>query len=244
MSKIEAFNFPINRELCGKYLIKEKLGAGWQGEVYKIVEKSTGIERAAKLFFPHRNVKDKAAVQYAKLLHKLSDCPIVIHYQTHEYILFKQHRITILISEYVEGELLSQFLLRQPGKHIGIFRGLQLLHALANGLQSMHAHRVTHGDLHAENIIVRRYGLGFDLKILDMYPQERNLKSHFDDDICDSIRLFYDAIGGAKKYKKHPPEIKKIILGLKRTLINSKFRTATQLRNYLENIEWESSYRE
>jgi tRNA A-37 threonylcarbamoyl transferase component Bud32 len=244
MVQISSFDFTPEMEICNKYVVKEQLGAGWEGEVYRIVEKTTGIERAAKFFFPHRNIKNKTAVQYAKLLHKLSGCPIVIHYQTHEFITYEDMKVTALISEYVEGELLTTFLERQPGKHIGIFRGLQLLHALASGLESMHNLRVSHGDLHASNVIVKRYGLGFDLKILDMFQRGRELKNHMIDDICDSIRIFYDAIGGAKKYKKHPVEIKQIILGLKRSLIAKKFKSAAHLREYLESIEWTSSYRE
>lgn len=244
MAQIKSFNFKPETEICGKYSIKEKLGAGWEGEVYRIVEKTTGIERAAKFFFPNRNIKNKTAVQYARLLHKFSNCPIVIHYQTHEFIYYKDQRITLLVSEYVEGELLSTFLARQPGNHIGVFRGLQLLHALIAGLELIHNLRVSHGDLHADNVIVKRYGLGFELKILDMFQRGRDLKNHMMDDICDSIRIFYDAIGGAKKYKKHPVEVKQIILGLKRSLIAKKFKSASHLREYLENIEWKSSYRE
>ena len=35
----------------------------------------------------------------------------------------------------------------------------------------------------------------------------------------DLIRIFYDAIGGAKHYRKQPPEVKAICCGLKRSLI-------------------------
>jgi serine/threonine protein kinase len=243
--QIKAFDFKINQEICGKYIVKEKLGAGWEGEVYKIIEKTTGIERAAKFFYPHRNIGNKIAKHYAKLLHRLSSCPIVIHYQTYEKIIFEEHDIMVIVSEYVCGEQLSTFLARQRGKYIGIFPGLQLLHALAAGLESMHSLRITHGDLHPQNIIIKRYGLGFDLKVLDMYRHHGStLRNDVATDIYDSIRVFYDAIGGAKKYSKHPPEIKGIILGLKRGLIQKKFKTASQLKNYLENTQWTSAYRE
>lgn len=244
-SKIKQFNFHLNQTICGKYIIKEKLGAGWEGEVYRVKEIETGIDRAVKLFYPHRNIKNKNAIQYAKLLHTLSGCPIAIQYQTYDNLVYNDRQITLLVSEYIEGELLSSFLQRHPGKHIGVFRGLQLLHALSAGLESMHSLKISHGDLHADNIIVKRYGLGFDLKVLDMYRhQGQTFKNHGQGDICDSIKIFYDAIGGIKKYSKHPPEVKAIIMGLKRTLILKKFKTASQLRLYLENIDWKSSYRE
>lgn len=244
ITPIDSFDLEPNDTICGKYKVIEPLGYGYEGEVYKIVEKGTGVIRAAKLFFPQQNAGNKVAVRYAKLLHKLSNCSIVIHYHTHEYLKFDGQRVTCLISEYVDGIKLSDFIKRQPGKRLDVFRGLQLLHALITGLETMHNLRVSHGDIHSGNIIVKRYGLGFELKLLDMYRWAGVYRKSMVDDICDSIRVFYDAIGGRKQYAKHPKEIKQICLGLKESLIIKKFPTATHLRDYLENIEWKNGYRE
>ncbi len=239
------FNFAPGKMIGGKYEIISHLGSGWEGEVYKVIELHTGVERAAKFFFPQRNRGNKVASRYAKLLHKLSHCPIVTQYNTLDYTQVGEQRITCLITEFVSGTLLSELIKHQPRKKIGIFRGLHLLHALVLGLEAMHQQKIYHGDLHAENIIVKRIGLGFELKLLDMYHHGGNARRiNMDEDICDSIRIFYDALGGKKYYASHPPEIKQICLGLKRSLINKKFRSATQLRMYLENIEWKSTYRD
>jgi len=82
LKHIESFDLKPGRPLARKYEILSRLGAGWEGEVYRIREKNTGIERAAKLFFPHRNIRNRTAKNYARKLHKLRDCPIVIHYHT------------------------------------------------------------------------------------------------------------------------------------------------------------------
>ena len=108
----------------------------------------------------------------------------------------------------------------------------------------MHNLKIHHGDLHAENIIVKRYGLGFELKLLDMYRWVGDKRSYTKDDVCEAINVFYSAIGGQRWYMVLPPEVKAICCGLKRTLIQKKFKSATALRNYLENIEWTSAYRE
>lgn len=55
----DSFNLQPGRILAKKYEVIAKLGAGWEGEVYRIRELNTGIERAAKLFFPDRNIKNK-----------------------------------------------------------------------------------------------------------------------------------------------------------------------------------------
>ena len=46
------FNFIEGREITAKYKIIEKVGDGWEGEVYKVKEIHSGIERAAKFFSP------------------------------------------------------------------------------------------------------------------------------------------------------------------------------------------------
>jgi len=237
--KIETFDFEAGRILVRKYEVLSRLGVGWEGEVFKIREIPTGIDRAAKFFFPHRNLKDRALKFYAKKLHKLRMCDMLIQYHTQETIKYKGHSITFLVSEFVEGELLTEFLKRQPGKRLTTFEGLHLLHGLASGIECIHYQGDYHGDLHDENIIINRYGLGFDIRLLDLFHWGAPKASNIHDDVCDLVRLFYDVVGGAKYYSKQPPVVKDICCGLKRTLILRKFRTAGQLREYLETIEWD-----
>ena len=235
---VESFRLCIGSVISGKYEVVGLLGAGWEGEVYKVRELGTGVERAAKLFFPQRNLRNKTSRFYAKKLHKLRDQPILIQYHTQDCFNFNRIPITCLISEYVEGELLSRFLARQPGGRITAFQGLHLLHALAVGLEGIHNVREYHGDLHTDNVIVRRYGISFDLKLLDMFHWGSAQAVNIHDDVCDLVRLFYDAIGGQRHYAKQPAEVKAICCGLRRSLILKKFRSAGQLRRYLETLQW------
>ncbi len=239
LKRIETFDFKPGRTLVRKYEIVSLLGAGWEGEVYRIREIKTGIERTAKFFFPLRNVREKTSTFYAKKLHKLCNCRIVIQYHTQESIRHSGMSITFLVSDFIEGELLSDFLQRQPGKRLTPFQGLHLLHALSSGIECIHKMREYHGDLHTENIIVQRHGLGFDLKLLDMFHWGAPKLENIHDDVCDLVRIFYDAIGGQKHYTRQPPETKAICCGLKRSLILKKFRSAGQLREYLENLQWQ-----
>ena len=235
---IDTFNLEPGRILAKKYQVVSRLGSGWEGEVYKIREIGTNIERAAKLFFPHRNIKNKASDAYARKLHRLRECPIVIQYHTRETITYCSVPLTVLISEYVEGELLSDYLARFPGKRLHLFQGIHLLHALAAGLECIHHLGEYHGDLHSDNIIVRRLGLSYELKLMDFFHWNRARKENMNDDICDLVRIFYDAIGGRARYSRQPKEIKSICCGLKRSLILKKFRTAGALRVHLETQAW------
>ena len=225
--------------IANKYEVIDFLGSGWEGEVYRVRERHIGVERAAKFFYPHQNARNRATKFYARKLHKLRHCPILIQYHTQERIIFEQTPVTVLVSEYVEGELLGSFLARQPGRRLAPFEGLHLLHVLAAGVEKIHQAREYHGDLHDDNVIIRRAGLSFYVKLVDMYnwgaPRAENIR----EDVFDLIRLFYDAIGGARRYSKHPQAIKSICCGLKRSLISKRFKTAGHLRRYLESMKWD-----
>ncbi|KPK67784.1 serine/threonine protein kinase [candidate division TA06 bacterium SM1_40] len=236
--KIESFDLEPGRVIAGKYRVISKLGSGWEGEVYRVVETRTGIERAAKLFYPHRNIGNRTSRLYAKKLHKLRHCALLIQYHTEEVIRFRKERITVLISEYVEGDLLSDFLSRLPGKRLSYFEALHLLYALARGMEEVHRANEYHGDIHSDNVIINRRGVGFDLKLMDLFhldaPKTENKRS----DICDVIRLFYESLGGSKHYARQPRAVKQICCGLKTSLILTKFRTMTQLCKHLETMAW------
>ncbi len=237
--RVKSFNLAPGRRLAGKYEVVSLLGTGWEGEVYKIRERSTGIERAAKVFFPQRNPRNRKLNWYARKLHKLRSCPIVIQYQTQETFRCRRTPVTFLVSEFVEGEILSAFLARQPGERLSVFQALHLLHTLAQGIECIHRMRDYHGDLHTDNIIVRRYGLSFQLKLLDMFRWEMPVQENIQDDVVDLVKIFHEAVGGARHYARLPREAKGICCGLKRTLILKKFRSAGGLRRYLETLPWQ-----
>ncbi len=235
---LNSFNLQPGRVIGGKYVVNGKLGQGWEGEVYKVVEIRTGVTRAAKLFYPQRNVRDKAVRFYAKKLERLRKCHIVIQYHHSETLRQRGMPITCLISEYVEGELLSNFIARQPGKRLHPFEALHLVYALAHGLEEIHKVKEYHGDLHDANVLVNRQGLLFDVKLVDFYHWGAPTAGHMRDDVSDLVRLLYDAVGGKKRYGSQPPEIKRICRGLRRDLIQRAFPTARHLREYLETFSW------
>lgn len=238
--RIDAFNLREGRALAGKYRIEGLLGTGWEGEVYKVVETKTGIPRAAKIFFPQRNARDRAVTFYAKKLDRLRKCPIVIQYHHSESIRYRGLVLTCLISEFVEGELLCDFVRRQRGRRMQPFEALHLLHALAVGLEQIHAVKEYHGDLHDGNVLVKRIGIGFEVKLVDFFHLGASSTSRLRDDVIDLIRLLYDAVGGKAHYDKQPPEIKAICCGLRHGLILKKFPTVRDLRQYLESFAWTS----
>ncbi|MEQ8952706.1 MAG: serine/threonine protein kinase, partial [Gammaproteobacteria bacterium] len=58
-------------------------------------------------------------------------------------------------------------------------------------------------------------------------------------DVVSMVKIFYEVLGGARHYARQPAEVKAIICGQKDSLILKKFKTAGELRDYLENMQWQ-----
>src|SRR5688572_15517265 len=112
--KVARFDLPPGRIVAGKYVIDRPLGSGWEGEVYAIIERSTGIRRAAKFYYPHRDPTGKAAIAYARKLDALRHCPILMQYHHQEIAQVKRKKVMVVISELIDGIKLSEFLAQQP----------------------------------------------------------------------------------------------------------------------------------
>jgi serine/threonine protein kinase len=235
---LETFDLQPGRKLARKFSVGDLLGTGWEGEVYHVTEIATGIERAAKIFFPKRNPHNRAIKFYARKLDKLRTCSIIIQYHTQESFRYAGETIPFLVSEYVEGEILSEMLARQRGQRLHAFEALHLLYVLTKGVEEIHRLGEYHGDLHSDNIIVNRVGIGFRVKVVDMYHWGRPTPAHFHDDLMFLVRILYDAVGGSARYAKQPREIKEICCGLKRSLILERYRSVRALREHLETMGW------
>ncbi len=240
--KTTRYDFPSGRMLGKKYRVIGFLGQGWEGEVYKVEELTTGIIRAAKLFYPHRYTKHSVPpVEYAKKLHALQHCPIVIKYHHLDTLVFKKKTVDFLIADFIDGEMLSEYLARQNEQRLLVFEALHLFYAITKGVEQIHLQGEYHGDIHLNNILMKKHGLSFEVNFIDVLHFGRSTKARLQQDMIDLIAVLYDLLGGKSYYASLPQQIKRIILGRKHTLIRQQFSNGSQLRVYLENIPWPAS---
>ena len=237
-SKVKRFDFPPGRIVAGKYEIQRPLGSGWEGEVYVIIERATGIRRAAKFYYPHRDPTGKAAIAYARKLDALRHCPILMQYHHQELAYVKRRRVVVVISELVEGKKLSEFLNDQPHHCLSTFEALHVLYVLAKGIAPIHARGEYHGDIHDDNIMIRRRGIDFDVKLLDFFDLGRPTRSKIHKDVLNLIQVFHTIVGGRKRYNEQPRVVKNIIRGQKDSLILDRFHSAGDIQRHLENLTW------
>ena len=233
------FNLRPGQTLGRHYFIVECLGGGWEGEVFKVEERRTGILRAAKLFFPKREAKGMRLLRYARKLHKLRACPLIIQYHHRDVARVGRDQVEFLVSDLVEGVKLSTYLDAYPGKRLPSFEALHLLHAITIGVEHIHYLGEYHGDIHSDNIMLKRRGLGYDVSLLDFYELGGSSRSRIQQDVYDLIGLLYEMLGGAAVYQQLSSEIKQLICGRKHSLLRKKFKNAGHLRLALENLHWD-----
>jgi len=236
--KVRRFEFPPGRIIAGKYVVQRMLGSGWEGEVYGIVERSTGIRRAAKFYYPHRDPTGKAAIAYARKLDALRHCPILMQYHHQEIAYVRRRKVIVVISELIEGQKLSEFLQQQHGHRLSVFEAMHVLYVLAKGIAPIHARGEYHGDIHEDNIMIRRQGIGFELKLLDFFDLGRPTRAKIQKDVLNLVQVFYILVGGRERYVQQPQVVKDIVRGLRDSLILARFGTAGDIQRHLETLQW------
>ncbi len=234
----KTFGLSKGDRLTWRYEVIERIGAGSEGEVYKIREKATGLTRAAKLYFHDKADVTKRFVRYARKLDALRDCDIVVKYLHAEEVWINDRFIYCMISEYFEGLLLEDLLKQYRGRRMPPFEALNLLYALTIGIEEIHARKEFHGDLHKGNIFVERNGVFFRLRIIDFHEWGRSAAVERRADVISIVRLLYDLAGGREHYQKQPAAIRDICMGNRSDLILKKFPTVFHLRAHLETFEW------
>jgi serine/threonine protein kinase len=136
---------------------------------------------------------------------------------------------------------LSEFLERQPRKRLSTFEALHVLHALAKGIAPIHARGEYHGDIHDDNIMIRRVGIDFDVKLLDFFDLGKPTRSKIHKDVLNLLQVFYAIVGGRDNYPRQPKVVKDIIRGQKDSLILARFDSAGDIARHLETLTWDGS---
>jgi len=77
------------------------------------------------------------------------------------------------------------------------------------------------------------------VKFVDFYNHGRVERARREEDLVALIRIFYEALGGLKRYHHFSNTAKYICAGLKSNHILNRFKTVTHLRSHLEHMVWE-----
>ena len=109
---------------------------------------------------------------------------------------------------------------------------------VVKGISPIHARGEYHGDIHDDNIMIRRQGINFELKLLDFFDLGRPTRGKIHKDVLNLVEVFHVIVGGRDRYARQPKVVKDIIRGLKDSLILARFQSAGDLQRHLESLEW------
>lgn len=133
-----------------KYQLKKVLGEGSSATVSCLLERDTNRMLAMKSFKNNRNWP--GAMKEAQILSSLEH-PNIIHF---EKLIRTDHAIQ-LITEYFDGETLSQYIKKQKSKSLDIIPEQtlrQILSQLCDAMNHCHGRGVGHLDLKLDNVLI------------------------------------------------------------------------------------------
>lgn len=155
----------IGRVVGGAYLLRELIGVGGMGRVYRAEQNMLGRTVAVKVIHPHLLGDPQTVARFcnearaASRLNHPNSVSVIDFGRTDDGVLY-------LVMEHLAGKDLSQTLDDEAPLPFG--RICRVLRAIVSALGEAHSLGVVHRDLKPENVIVRRVRRGAEqVKVVD-----------------------------------------------------------------------------
>jgi serine/threonine-protein kinase len=146
----------------GKYVIREKLGSGGKGVVFKVMDKLEEREKAIKMV-PPRIADSPLAFKHLKK--ELNTAACIIHPNVVKVLGLEEHDgHYFIVMEYIEGKNLEQILAESSTGKLEESKVIDIMQKIAKGLCEIHKKKVIHRDIKPANIMVTTKN---QVKILD-----------------------------------------------------------------------------
>jgi serine/threonine-protein kinase len=146
----------------GKYVIREKLGSGGKGVVFKVMDTLEEREKAIKMVPPR--VAD-SPLAFKHLKKELNTAACIIHPNVVKVLGLEEHDgHYFIVMEYIEGKNLEQILAESSTGKLEESKIIGIIKKIAKGLLEIHKKKVIHRDIKPANIMVTPGG---QVKILD-----------------------------------------------------------------------------
>jgi serine/threonine protein kinase len=237
-------SFEPGRQILGQYRIRARLGIGVHGVAYLARDRFIHTDRVLK--FP---LNLESAREMAWLAHKmvrLSHPFIVQHFGVGQ-MMISGFSLPFLITEYVEGPSLAEFLADHGRQRVGLFEALRYFADIAQAIGFAHSRGYAHGDVHRDNVLLATGKLAktrrYVAKLNDFFPtSRRELRSARRADVRETGLLLYEMLTRRHKFQvaalgSQPSEICDLI----RRCVSSRTRRFTdgrQLVQALKALQW------
>ncbi len=205
------------------YEIRESLGRGWEGEVYRAREKYSRGQRVLKLFDPAL-YRSRFMYRYGAKLERLSSVRGVVRFHHGGY--WEPRDSHYLVMQLVDGESLARL---ASARAMPLFRAMRIVRELLTIVRDCHAAGCRVGDIHADNIILAAGDRPFviDLDLGAALNRATALR-----DITAVARLFYTLNRNRGPYSADF----KNVLPRRAGALKARYRSATDLLQALTEL--------
>lgn len=146
----------------GKYAIREKLGRGGKGVVFKVQDTLEESTKAIKMVPP--SISD-SPLAFKDLKQELKIAARIIHPNVVKVLGLEEYDgHFFIVMEYIEGKNLEQLLAESEERKLKEPGVIDIMQKMAQGLLEVHKNKVIHRDIKPANIMVTPGG---QVKILD-----------------------------------------------------------------------------
>jgi serine/threonine protein kinase len=161
-----------------------------------------------------------------------------MHYRTQETVSIAGLPVSFVVWDQINGMQLEDFVAQQKDGRLSLFEALHLLHAVASGLDAIHSMQEYHGNIAAENIIVRRKGIGFQVKLINMSLEDRPVSRTIYEDVVNLVKIFANIVTPPRHSAKIPDSVKSLYSNLKTVRTSDRLKNAGALKKHLETMLW------
>jgi Serine/threonine protein kinase len=223
MSVIPSFKLRRGVSINKSYLIRECLGRGWEGEVYRVRELYSDGERVLKLFDPSE-YRSKQMQQYCSKFDRISSVEGIIHYYHGGY--WKEKDAYYMVMEFFNGKDLEKHIEK---RHFPVFKALKIVREIFRISSKCHKNKTCLGDIHLGNILMDH---DEQIKIIDFDLEVKFTKDQSIIDIVSVCKLFYELSGNLDNY---PPDLRDVIPKRQNAIAN-RYDKVTQVLTELEEL--------
>ena len=155
--------------IAGDFEVLELLSEGGMGQVYRVRQRSTQLERALKVMHPRWQERASFRERFEReaRLSALVESEHVV--QVLAYGVAPEGGAPYIVMEYLRGETLEQHL-ATVGAAVLRLHSAELLRQLFHGVAAAHREQIVHRDLKPSNVFITdpaRADLPFTVKVLD-----------------------------------------------------------------------------
>ncbi len=143
----------------GPYSIRELLGSGGMGEVYRAQDTRLKREVAVKVLPKHLGDDPEAHARFEREAQSVAALSHPNILAIHDF--GREDGVSFAVMELLEGETLRA---RMDGGQMGLAKVLDIVRDIVRGLEAAHSRGIVHRDLKPENVFLTTGGL---VKILD-----------------------------------------------------------------------------